>query len=316
MLVSENGAVIDNYIIKRIPEYNESIKGMYKPPRLRKTTTFLPKFEEREWEEPCQYGSHQITGIATVKNEERDSMLLKGGKTKAIYDILFLYNFFTGGAACLEKDIDRFGHRTRRGTTFEKYFENNNIDVSCLIFDSLVEINKNEWKAGRKDREILAFNFLLDAREPKSFNLQFIEEWICLALLCSAILENNIESEHGIFDDYAKEIEQIKKINFKLCLQAIRNKYVHDGSCSLSLFSREIEGFGNPPICKSFKDALNNILKTERDFDGFKVDSWLVMDYFLSRIFANIFNVEEKTNSIDEDIFREVKNYFNRYFYC
>jgi hypothetical protein len=315
MRISKDGATIGDYIIDRVPEYDERIKGMYKPPRLKKTITFLPKFEEREWEKPCQYGSHQITGIASITNEERDSILFKSENNKAIYDILFLYDFFIGGAACLEEDIDRFNHRTRAGVTFEKYLEKNNINVSYLISDSLVEINKDGWKNGEKDKEILAFNFLLDAREPKSLNLQFIEEWTCLALLCSAILGNNIESKHGnkIFDGYVNEIEEIEKTNFKLCLQVIRNKYIHDGSCSLSSFKKEIEAFRDPPICKSFKDSLNNILKTETDFDIFKTNSWGVMDYFLSRIFANILNIDKKARMIDEYFFESVKEYFKHF---
>jgi hypothetical protein len=82
----------------------------------------------------------------------------------------------------------------------------------------------------------------------------------------------------------------------------------------LSLFRETIEEFKSPPIYECFKNSLKDILKTEKDFDDFKTTSWVVMDYFLSRIFANIFNVEDKTNVLDENVFEEVKDYFNKYY--
>lgn len=310
MLIQEQAAIVGDYTIKRVPEYDERKEGMYKPAKLRKTITLMPRLEEKEWEESCQYGSHQVTGIAFVINEEKDSVLFEN--SKAICDILFLYNFFTGGSACLQKDIDRFSHRAKTGTNFLKYLEEKNINVTSLILDSLNEINKNEWKSDKRDREILAFHFLSDAREPKSLNLHFIEEWICLAILCPAILGDDIENKKGnkIFDEYVKEIDKTKKNNFKLYLQAMRNNYVHYGRCSLDLFKDRIGNFSNPSADKT---CLNSI-QTEGDFDGFKVDTWYVLDYSLSIIFSNIFNIEHKTGIIDKEAFKEVEGYFNKYF--
>lgn len=303
MRVEKDGAKIGGYIIKRVAEYEERIKHFYKSNKLRhhcKWDFVKGAFEEREWEEPAQYGSHQVTAVATPVGEENNSVFSEN--KKGIYDICLLYNFFTGQNACLEEDIYRFTHRNKMGTKLDKKY-----NVSRMVLGALEEIYKEEWRTDKKDKEILSFLFLLDGRDPKGLQIRFIEEWVCLEIL-------GIHGERTqLFDVFKEKIKLFNEIDFKYCLKIFRNNYVHDGKCNLHLFKKGLNYYikkKNPiPISNKFKKFINFV--KEKDFGQFRINTWGAMDYLLSCVFIKIFGIGDKIDEINKRDFEAVNEYFN-----
>lgn len=301
MRVEKGGAEIGGYIIKRVPEYEERIRHLYKPNKLRHYCRwdFVKRtFEEKEWEEPVQYGSHKVTAVATPVGEEKNSVFSKN--KKGIYDICLLYNFFTGQNACSEEDIHRFTHRNKMGTKLD-----NKYNISRMISGALEEIYNEEWRTDKKDKEILSFLFLLDGRDPKGLQIRFIEEWMCLEIL--GIRGGRTQ----LFDVFKEKIKLFNEIDFKYCLKIIRNNYVHNGKCNLHLFKKELNNYikKKKPISNKFKKIINSM--SEKDFEQFRINTWGAMDYLLSCVFIKIFGMGDKIDEINKRDFEAVNEYFN-----
>jgi hypothetical protein len=267
--------------------------------------------KEEKLIEPMRYGSHQVTAVAIPVKEEKDSIFSKS--RKGIYDICLLYNFFTGQNACLEEDRDKFTHLNKSGIILVREPEFT-VEYLIAIAEALKRLEK--WNIEEKDKEILAFLFLLDARDSKGLQLHFIEEFVCFEILEPEgrnIKHNCHESNFRgkIFDEYnfQKEIKNFNKNDFKEIISVIRNLYVHKGKCVLSSFREEI--INRNQSSKKLKKYIDSM--EEKNFGQFKIDTWCpVMDYLLSRIFIEILGIADKVSKINKYYFKKVNNYFRK----
>ena len=279
MLVSKNGARIGEYFIKRAPYYEKRINRLYKPKVEReifKINFIEGKSDEKRWIEPVRYGTHQVTAIAIPVEEEKNSVFSEN--KKRIYDICLLYNFFTGQNTCLKEDIWRFTHLKKEGTVLGKEVQ---LSVGYLINETLKVLES--WDVAEKDKEILAFLFLLDARNPKPLQIRFVEEFMALE-----ILGINSSRSASLFAPFANGITYFNEVDFKYTLKIIRNKYVHEGKCSLLYFKNGMNNYKERiQFTYKFERFINSI--DDERFNEFKVETWIVMDYLLSCIFLKIF---------------------------
>lgn len=315
--VESEGASVGNYKFRRVDDYQERIGLLYSPERRTEKghkMTFGGNNKEQITEqtnhvrpdsivEPMRYGSHQVTALASIDGEEKASVFSKG-KT-AIYDILLLYSFLTGYNACLEGDIEGFSHLDKDGVSFGG-------DSTVAIDTALKELSKLEWTNGSKDKEILSFLFFLDAKDHKKFQISFIEYHTALE-----ILELGRSLNGAIFDKYkiSEIILNFNKNDFTNTIKIIRNKYVHEGNCTLNVFKKGIEEKNKEikrnetPIADKLKGYLTNI--DDSGFGQFKIDTSVVMDYLLCQIYSQIFCIKKIVNDFNKYYLEQVQRYFS-----
>lgn len=313
ILVQASGGKIEDYIFERVDNYANAIKNSYKPEQVKTTISLIvtkkaaKKTPEAEKIIPMQYGSHQITSVAfrTKKGREKKSVF-SNGKTR-IYDICLLYNFFIGKNSCLKEDLAFFTHREKLGTILKDY----NYNINSLIEKVLQELNKAKWKNNSNKRENLAFLFLLDARDPKGFQIGFFEKYLCLEILEEKFRAANEKYFNGkIFNNFqfVRRFNRFNSGHFTEVLKLIRNLYAHTGNCSLPVFKRELVVRNH--VNGRMINYINSLSATE--FNKFKFTAMDVLDYFLSMIFVEIFNISAEVGSFNDLEFNKANSFLKK----
>lgn len=311
LYVQSGGGSIGDYKFKRADDYREKIKLLYKPERTKESLKIIfvnskKKTSEQTNDgyadivyEPMRYGSHQVTALATIDENKETSSVFSNNKT-TIYDILLLYNFFIGQNSCLEDDIEEFSHLAKRGVFLG---EGCDFTIAHIIDTALKELSKAEWINGSKNKEILSFLFFLDAKDHKKLQISLLESFTAFE-----ILEPGEQFNGAIFDVYEcdKYITEFKKGDFKEIIAILRNKNVHEGHCSLGEFKEEILRRSTTNQLKNFVNLMKEI-----DFGQFKVDTWVVMDYLLCRIYSKIFCIEHIVRDFNRYYLKQVHSYFS-----
>ncbi len=312
LYVDSKGGSIGDYIFKRVEDYDERIKHLYKSATI--TQSFRINFinntkdtdkqmdaQPKEIYEPMRYGGHQVTAIAAIPDDKENPSVFSVGK-KAIYDALLLYNFLTGRNSCLEEDMEEFSHLDKNGVHLG---EECKYTTAFLISTILDELQKIEWHNGSKNKEVLSFLFLLDSKNPKALQISFLEKFSS----CE-ILEPTEQFYGAIFEVYkiADFIPNFTKGNFKEIISVIRNHYSHGGQCLVDGFKTEILKRGITTGCRNFINAIN-----AADFDQFKIDTWMVLDYIICIIFCEIFNTVDKVGNFNKYWCEQSISYFKRF---
>ena len=259
--------------------------------RFVRTSDYLEKIAQKD--------KHQVTARATLRagrNKESESILFEGGRS--IYDVLFFYNFFARGVACLEEDRDRFNHyKVVEGIDFKGY------STQC-ISEAIEFIQSDNWKEWNENK-IFAFHWFLSSRRFDSLQIMYFQKWVALDLLINGKGKKLKDYLKGVVKDATMVKDIVKYWRF------IRNGYVHKGRCDYENFIKELEESDR----KKFSDTLKNVFLTNIepiDFDDFKGDSLSVMDFILTIVFSKIFGLRdlEIRGRINGWYFRKISEFF------
>lgn len=300
--ICKDGWKIGNYEFVRAPNYENRLNECYRPEKETSSTHI-----EAEWESaknarilrlkeisktvtPAYYGSHQITAIAKPVAQETNSVF-QTGKTK-IFDILLIYNFLTGLNTCLAEDMVKFTHKNKVGFSLEKQL------IQGLLNDALDEISKPEWQTDAKDKEILAFLFYLNAKDSNQQQIRFLQFFTCLDMYDGRNFTGAIFRLCGLLP----EIQLSKMDDFVETLRIIRNKYVHEGSCSLATFKSGL--VAKKQISPAFKNDID-VLDEQKFFD-LKFGCSQVLDFYLFWFFCQIFTIANKVDKKAADFEYEI----------
>lgn len=295
---------IGEYYFEKVQDYEEIVeKKLYKPG----ATKWPLDSQGKIVKVPEQEGSHQVTCIATAEQEEKDSVLLLGGK--GIKDILLLYNFFARRSSCVLEDKWKTDYRFDNvGISFgaEKGEEGETFELIETAFKTIHNIN---W-LNENQESIFPFHWLIESRVPRIFEISYVLRWIAFNVLWKS--ENLGERFRYILNKYLDKNDEIPKLEiefYKVFLANIRNLIIHRGNLSLDGYRQKLND-GRDGFEKRHKDFFNNKIKTEDDFLKFKCGSWYILDSLLSVFFARMFGIENVNNYIVGNQVEWIKNYF------
>ena len=288
--VAGTGAQIGNYHFKQALGYNKQ--------NITKTTT------------------HILTALATLKkkvNKPKKSVLIEGGSE--LRDILFLYNFFKRGNACLDEDSKMFPYcKITNGCKLKPM---PGYQLQKMLQKTLNFIQEPKWKKEHKNK-VLAFNWLLVARKPDYLQLKFFKTWMSI---------DSINKK--VSNELCKKLLDVSSERFNTIRgfwREIRNSYTHEGICNYDNFVVSNRKYGlNGFFCKKKNQKelrFNNDEKKlfnqnvdKQNFDDFKCASVDIMETVLTLYFFKVFGIDDtqiknQTDHIDWHI-KNINYYFN-----
>lgn len=215
---------------------------------------------------------HRAVASLRKNVKERKSVLYEGGSE--IYDIIFLYNFYLRGNACLEKDFIFFNRSISEGIRLNGRFQD------CMN-KSLEVIRKRNWKIDHQEK-ILAFNWLLRSRVNDELQIAFFNKWVVIELLekyyndIDAVLSSNLGVKNFL--------------NFRKYWRDIRNGIAHEGHCHYAYFRKGLLGKfsnGTPRFTNEERRLFRSSIG-RKDFGRFQADSEFIMDIILTIYFSHL----------------------------
>lgn len=265
ILIAENGWDVGKYVFKRLPEGKKHRQEYHR-------------------------ASFQFTG----KTNERKSVLYEGGRE--IYDIIFFYNFYFRGNACMESDFSFFNRNISEGIRLidGKFHE--------CINKSLETIRRQSWKRNHMGK-ILPFNWFLRSRVRDELQIAFFNKWLVFELLAN---------HSGEIDTVLRTTLGVKNfLRFRKYWREIRNCIAHQGRSDYTCFRRGLTGMfpgGAHRFSRDEKKLFRrNILK--RDFLKFQADSEFIMDIVLTIYFSYLFGINNPRDSFHRFYIQNLQYY-------